>query len=335
MSSHGEKRVLFISAKPRDQQFVRCRDEFQSIRAISASPVAVTELHIDDLLGALSTHKPQIIHFCGHGTEEGLFLLDNEDNSNLILNDTLVRNFFLMHEYLECIVINACFSTPIVEKLSRGVRCVIGWSHLLQDDAAVAFTNGFYSALMAGLPPNQAFQFGRTAISNKGIEAFNIPIIRCNVKRKEIHPMIKGYMDETYKKCLNAKVPFRTPHLFQSISNSTDVIDIKSRFDRSHPGLYDQLSNACEMYINNHRIPKTEIPLFPFEWFDRNYILAANSEAVFEDAAFITARHLILGILLSETSVAKKTKKLLDPPSFNSLISSLRDPYVIDHTTSI
>ncbi|MFM7427750.1 MAG: CHAT domain-containing protein [Elainella sp.] len=93
--------------------------------------------------------KPRIVHFCGHGTEQGLVLEDDSGKkklSNQFLT-SLLKDFA---DRIECVVLNACDTAPLTDALAEHINYVIGMNQAVRDDAAIAFAEGFYDALGAG-----------------------------------------------------------------------------------------------------------------------------------------------------------------------------------------
>jgi hypothetical protein len=113
-----------------------------------------------DLQESILEFKPNIIHFCGHGTgEEGLVFRDRQ-----ISTDTLSSLFELFKEHLECVVLNACYSEVQANEIIKHIKYVIGMKQAIRDDAAIAFSIGFYRALGYGRSIEDAFKFGTNAI---------------------------------------------------------------------------------------------------------------------------------------------------------------------------
>lgn len=70
--------------------------------------------------------KPQIIHFCGHGTEQGLVLGDETGRAKVVSNEVLTDLLRAFADLVECVVLNACDSEPLADDLVQHLNYVIG-----------------------------------------------------------------------------------------------------------------------------------------------------------------------------------------------------------------
>ena len=56
--------------------------------------------------------QPRIIHFCGHGTNEGLILHHKNGTEELVKNKDLANLLSRFNDCIECVFLNACNSEP-------------------------------------------------------------------------------------------------------------------------------------------------------------------------------------------------------------------------------
>ncbi|MDJ0696269.1 CHAT domain-containing protein [Mastigocoleus sp. MO_188.B34] len=118
-------------------------------------------LRPQDLQRALLEVDPRIVHFCGHGSgSEGLVLESNEGQQHLVTTEAIAGLFKLFTNRVECILLNACYSQVQAEAIVKHINYVIGMSQDVRDDAAIAFTVGFYEALGSGETIKSAYEFG-------------------------------------------------------------------------------------------------------------------------------------------------------------------------------
>lgn len=70
--------------------------------------------------------------------------------------------------------------------ISKNIDYVIGMRKDIDDKAAIEFAAGFYDALGAGKPVEEAFEFGRNAIQFKfpEIPEHLIPVMKMKNKKK-------------------------------------------------------------------------------------------------------------------------------------------------------
>ena len=160
------KKILILEANPRsdlklneeirDLQNVIERSHGNDKFEIKISPA----LRSSDLQESILRFEPNIIHFCGHGTrKEGLVLTDKKISTNA-LSDLLE----LFKKHLECVVLNACDSEVQADEIVKNIKYVVGMNQPIRDDAAIAFSIGFYRALGYGGSFKDAFKFGKNAI---------------------------------------------------------------------------------------------------------------------------------------------------------------------------
>lgn len=134
-----------------------------------------------DLQSSMLDIKPNIVHFCGHGTgEEGLVFQDETGRAKLVSTDALANLFRLFDHTVECVVLNACYAEVQAEAISKHIRYVVGMHKAIGDRAAIEFSRGFYDALGVGESIERAFEFGCNAIQLEGIPEHLTPVLKIN-----------------------------------------------------------------------------------------------------------------------------------------------------------
>ena len=113
------------------------------------------------MVQALHDVKPQIVHFSGHGTTSGEICLENGTGEiHPVTAEALASLFELVAETVNCVILNACYSEYQAEAISIHIDYVIGMNRAIGDQAAIAFSTGFYRALGAGCNISDSFKFG-------------------------------------------------------------------------------------------------------------------------------------------------------------------------------
>jgi hypothetical protein len=86
-----------------------------------------------DFYLAILEHRPQIVHFCGHGTGvDGIVLEMKPDNQRPVEKEALSRLFKLFAvKGVECVVLNACYSEEQAQAISQYIKYVIGMNQAL------------------------------------------------------------------------------------------------------------------------------------------------------------------------------------------------------------
>jgi CHAT domain-containing protein len=179
--------ILILAANPKGTERLRLDEEVKKVeQALERSTHrdqfklvqkwAVTD---DDLRRALLDHKPEVVHFSGHGSGvDGLNFEDDQGNVHEIPGETLSRFFKLCSKYVKCVVLNACYSEDQAEPISQQIDWVIGMKKAIGDQAAIKFAVGFYDALGAGEDYEIAFDFGCSAIDLRGIPEYLTPVLK-------------------------------------------------------------------------------------------------------------------------------------------------------------
>ncbi|WP_244919135.1 CHAT domain-containing protein [Nostoc commune] len=160
-----------------------------------------TAVRPQDIRRAIAEEKPQIVHFCGHGLEDGSLLLeDNEGQNKAVPPEGLASLFELHADYVNCVLLNACHSVKSAEAISKYINFAIGMNQEIQDKSAIQFAQGFYDGLgyttseIQGVFP-RAFQEGLVAIKLENLSQAEIPVIKTRInidkpqKTKEISLM--------------------------------------------------------------------------------------------------------------------------------------------------
>ncbi|MCP4404222.1 MAG: hypothetical protein GY801_43805 [bacterium] len=91
--------------------------------------------------------------------------------------DALTNLFKLFNDSVKCVTINSCYSKSQAEAIKTHIPYVIGMKSGIPDNAAIAFSIGFYKAVGAGKGIPFAFQFGVTAIQLEGVSGDDVPIL--------------------------------------------------------------------------------------------------------------------------------------------------------------
>lgn len=200
------ERILFVSADPGNMQRLRLADEQRDItEALSLAQRGVEPIksigaaRTNDLQQALLNFKPQIVHFSGHGVgESGLVFQDLVGRGQLVNAAALANLFRLFSRFgLECVILNACYSSIQAEEIAKGISFVVGMSDDIADSAARKFSTGFYQAIGAGEPIEFAYEFGCAAIQMENIPEYLTPVLFKNGEQISPDPnLVKEAINE-------------------------------------------------------------------------------------------------------------------------------------------
>jgi CHAT domain-containing protein len=176
-------RILFLGANPQGAPALRLdhevreidqalrqaefRERFDLRQQLAVRPV--------DLQGALLRHRPEIVHFSGHGEVDGIFLEDEQGQLKKVDGSVLARILGVFKKQIRCVVLNACSSREQAEAIAKDIDCVVGMSVEVGDRAAIRFAGAFYQALAFGSSVQTAFDLGCAQIDLDGLGEGSTP----------------------------------------------------------------------------------------------------------------------------------------------------------------
>ena len=179
--------VLYLGVSPEDAVRLRTDEEARDIREairLSDNPDNIAfedrwAMRQTELLQALNEVNPEIVHFSGHGAEDGsLAIEDSAGKTLLVSKDAMATVIEAAAERVRLVVFNACFSDEQAEKILEHVDAVIGMADSISDEAALAFARQLYSSIGFGLSLGQAFKQARAAIALVSLDEINTPQLR-------------------------------------------------------------------------------------------------------------------------------------------------------------
>ena len=178
--------ILFLAANPKETQKLALDNEARSIgEAIRASANrdnmefftrwAVRSL---DILQAINETEPEIIHFSGHGSEQGeLAMEDEHGDMQLVSKEAIAAAISSSTEKTRLIFFNACFSEAEAQAVVENIEAAVGMRAAIGDEAAQVFAAQFYSAIGFGKNLQKAFNQAKAALLLKGIPEDNTPVL--------------------------------------------------------------------------------------------------------------------------------------------------------------
>jgi hypothetical protein len=177
--------VLAVFANPIGSIPLRLENEDRVIReSIRQSPykeyIDLEILHatrVDDFARALLEKNYQIVHFSGHGTDEGLAFEDENQQVQIVPKDALSETLSAYSPPIKCVLLNACFSDFDAESPPMDVPYTIVMKGPISDIGATEFVRGFYDAIGAGRTIEFAFKEGCRRIKLKELPDGAIPIL--------------------------------------------------------------------------------------------------------------------------------------------------------------
>ena len=182
-------KLLIFAANPLDEQHLRIEEEIRAIQNALNSHLQQSAFHVHvhvatrptDIQHMLRDYQPNIVHFCGHGSEyEGLLVQSEDGFAQAIDTATLGNLFRLYRGKIRCVVLNACYSEAQALAIAAHIDIVIGMSGAVADTAASRFAAEFYGALAHGWSVGEAFDSGILGIELADLIDCDMPKIISN-----------------------------------------------------------------------------------------------------------------------------------------------------------
>jgi hypothetical protein len=158
LSQAAMRRILFVSASPRDMDTLAVDREQRVIREAIARARQRERIHLEvrvaacfgDLSRALLESPFDLVHIASHGESIGI-LLDEGCAVPVPPAElgALFDEYAAPHGQLRCVLLNVCWSADTISSIAK-VPTVVAMRGPIDDRAALAFTEGFYDAIGAG-----------------------------------------------------------------------------------------------------------------------------------------------------------------------------------------
>jgi 5-formyltetrahydrofolate cyclo-ligase len=180
-------RVLGLVASPRGLPLLDSDAERQHLEAALAAPIAAGQIELEWVAQAswhgvherlLSGHW-HVLHFVGHGdydphTEQGRLAFVGPTGRPDLIDANRLADLFSETDETRLVVLNSCssgesgvedlFSGTAAALVRSGISAVAAMQFTISDNAAIAFSRGFYAALANDRTIDQAVRSGRIAI---------------------------------------------------------------------------------------------------------------------------------------------------------------------------
>jgi len=180
--------ILFLAASPRDLEPLRPDAELRLIeQELLLSPnrdkfklVAQVAVRLEDISRALAWHRPQIVHFSGHGDDLGRICVEDPlGNSKPVEFEGLAKAFGAYDDTIQLVLINACHSKRLAEAVSSHINHVIGMRYRIADNAARMFSVFFYQAIFGGANVARAFKVAPALLESdeETVTEYEVPVL--------------------------------------------------------------------------------------------------------------------------------------------------------------
>ena len=183
------KKILILTAIPKGLRLdIEVRSIEEAIRrALQRDRFVIqvrTAIRPRDFRRVIAEEKPFIVHFCGHGLENGDLMLEDDNGHPKTVTPVALAQLFKLHsKYVHCVVLNACHSEQTAKAISQHIQYVIGMNQAINDTSAIVFSQGFYDALGYENKDiyeeiERAFEEGKIAIAIEGVSGLQTPVLQ-------------------------------------------------------------------------------------------------------------------------------------------------------------
>ena len=162
-------KILVLASNPQGTEQLLLNQEIRAIQdALERAKkreqfdlIPTVAVRIRDLQSKILEEEPRIVHFCGHGKGSEGLVLETESGQKQLVNTQAIGDLFkLFAKQVEGVVLNACYSKVQAYVIHKHINYVVGTNRSIRDDAAIAFTKGFYLAFFNGESIERAYEFG-------------------------------------------------------------------------------------------------------------------------------------------------------------------------------
>jgi hypothetical protein len=177
-------KILFLAVNPLDTARLRLDKESRSIDQVLCQTDYRDRfdirqhwaVRVTDIQELLLRHRPDIVHFSGHGsTSSEIILEDEKGSSHPVPVDVLSELFCVLKDNIQCVVLNACYSEKQAQAIAQYIDYVIGMSRGIGDPSAISFATAFYRALGYGRDIEAAFRLGCSQINLENLGEQDVP----------------------------------------------------------------------------------------------------------------------------------------------------------------
>ncbi|GAA3837275.1 CHAT domain-containing protein [Streptomyces chiangmaiensis] len=218
-------KLLILAANPRDTHPLRLGEEARRIEERIRESNAAGRFNIrsawavtvDELLYQLNSFEPNVVHFVGHG-EAGQIVLETMSGSSQPLSQEALGTIFShFRQWLQVVVLNACYSAAQAETLAEQADAVIGMTDRVGDAAAIEFSAGFYRALGFGRSVEDAFSQGVAMLMVRGLADADVPKLMHRTGVDPAKLVLAGASDAaiSIRRAEDLRVPERLRNLLQ------------------------------------------------------------------------------------------------------------------------
>jgi hypothetical protein len=160
----GPVTVLCLLTDPLRESKIRIDHEARLLQEIQdLGGIQIRTRHavrVTDIIQAILHEKPQILHFAGHGRQNGQLVFEDDGGAPADVGPEELAQAIAAATtgVLDCVVLNSCFTGGNAQSFRGATRAVAGSVTSIGDDCAIAFARGFYTGIRTGHTAEQAYE---------------------------------------------------------------------------------------------------------------------------------------------------------------------------------
>lgn len=164
-------KILLLYSNP--SRNLDLADEHREIlKVINDSDIEIITIpacRIEDFIEALNKYKPNIIHFTGHGNEQGelLFTKNNGGGFDPMSKELLKKLLNVTSDNVKLFFLDACYSEIQAKVISSEIDYVIGMNRAITEDSATEFATRFYNFFASGASIRESFEQAKVVLIHK------------------------------------------------------------------------------------------------------------------------------------------------------------------------
>ncbi len=187
-------KLLFLASHPKNSGEIQLEGDLHSLQRAIDTTRSEERFWLRflwgpspaDLIDNLSSFKPDIVHFSGHGRQatgdsDSAIVLTGRASEAAVLSEQKLLSLFrgLREDRPQLLFLASCWGLDIARAATSFVKCAVGCPQNLNDKVAVGFIHGFYSAIASGRSLRDAYNIGQAGIPD-GTPFDRSPMIECS-----------------------------------------------------------------------------------------------------------------------------------------------------------
>jgi len=171
VSPQASTNILIMSSDPRNIDRLRLGTERRELEDAlrdtrygkSFSLHDIWSCRVRDITRVLDRYEPNILHFCGHGSNSAIFF-EKDDGEAIAVDKNALGALLRTQKGLDLVILNACYSRDQAQAIADAVGYAVGMEGAIDDEEATEFSREFYRALGDGRSFEDAFERAQLAV---------------------------------------------------------------------------------------------------------------------------------------------------------------------------